>query len=63
MASSGLSFRLPDPPKAHVDADLGVGSLTAAVSAIAQNQQKIEQTEAQLQVTGPWGREGGGSGG
>ncbi|KAG2433567.1 hypothetical protein HYH02_012684 [Chlamydomonas schloesseri] len=50
MTSSGLSFRLPDPPTAHVDADLGVGSLTAAVTAIAQNQQTIEQTEAQLQA-------------
>ncbi|GLC47101.1 hypothetical protein PLESTM_002026000 [Pleodorina starrii] len=39
-----------DPPKSHVDADLGVGNLAQVSHVLQENQQRIEETEAQLQA-------------
>ncbi|GLI69233.1 hypothetical protein VaNZ11_013808 [Volvox africanus] len=48
--ANSLSFQLQDMPKLQLDTDLGVSTLAQAAHVLQENQQRIEETEAQLQA-------------
>ncbi|GIL51748.1 hypothetical protein Vafri_7672, partial [Volvox africanus] len=49
-AANSLSLQLRDMPKLQLDTDLGVSTLAQAVHVLQENQQRIEETEVQLQA-------------
>ncbi|GIL92527.1 hypothetical protein Vretifemale_20044, partial [Volvox reticuliferus] len=50
VTANSLSIQLRDMPKLQLDTDLGVSTLAEASHVLQENQQRIEETETQLQA-------------